>query len=85
MHHDPQGELRVLIRSQRKTFLELEKLDRVRWIRGNLTQPESFAEHLKGVDTVIHNAAMISFKKADAQKVFDANVIGTAQPGSRGA
>lgn len=75
--HDLQGELRVLIRSQRKTFLEIEKLDRIRWVRGELTQPESFAEQLKGVDTVIHNAAMISFKKEDAQKVFDANVIGT--------
>ncbi len=75
--HDPQGELRVLIRTQRKTFLNLENLDRVKWGRGELTQPESFAEHLKGVDVVIHNAAMVSFVKANAQKVFDANVIGT--------
>lgn len=75
--HDPQAELRVLIRSQRKTFLKLEKLERVRWVRGELTQPESFVEQLQGVDTVIHNAAMVSFKPADAQKVFDANVIGT--------
>ena len=75
--YDPQGELRVLIRTQRKTFFDLEKLDRVKWVRGELTQPESFAEHLKGVDVVIHNAAMVSFVKADAQKVFDANVIGT--------
>jgi dihydroflavonol-4-reductase len=74
---DPQGELRVLVRSSRKTFLNLEKLDRVKWVRGELTQPESFAKHLKGVDTVIHSAAMISFAKADAQKIFDANVIGT--------
>jgi nucleoside-diphosphate-sugar epimerase len=74
---DPQGELRVLTRTQRKTFLDLQKLERVKWVRGELTQPESFAEHLKGVDTVIHNAAMVSFAKADAQKVFDANVIGT--------
>ena len=74
---DPQGELRVLIRTQRKTFLNLENLDRVQWVRGELTQPDSFAEHLAGVDVVIHNAAMVSFVKADAQKVFDANVIGT--------
>jgi len=74
---DPQGKLRVLTRTQRKTFLDLEKLDRVEWIRGELTQPESFAEHLKGVDTVIHSAAMVSFAKSDAQKIFDANVIGT--------
>ncbi len=75
--HDPQAQLRVLIRSQRKTFLNLEKLDRITWVRGELTQPESFAEHLKGVDTVIHNAAMVSFAPSDWQKIFDANVTGT--------
>jgi dihydroflavonol-4-reductase len=75
--YDPQGELRVLIRTQRKTLLDLQSLDRVKWVRGELTKPESFTEHLKGVDVVIHNAAMVSFVKADAQKVFDANVIGT--------
>jgi dihydroflavonol-4-reductase len=75
--YDPQGELRVLVRSQRRTFLKLEKLDRVKWVRGELTQPESFAEYLKGVDTVIHSAAIISFTQANAQKVFDSNVVGT--------
>jgi nucleoside-diphosphate-sugar epimerase len=75
--HDAQGELRVLTRTPRKTFLDLQKLERVQWVRGELTQPESFEEHLEGVDVVIHNAAMVSFVKADAQKVFDANVIGT--------
>jgi dihydroflavonol-4-reductase len=74
---DSQGELQVLTRTERKTFLNLEKLERVKWVRGELTQPESFVEHLKDVDTVIHNAAMVSFIKADAQKVYDANVIGT--------
>jgi nucleoside-diphosphate-sugar epimerase len=75
--HDPQGELRVLVRTQRKTALGIEKLERVHWVHGELTQTETFAENLKGVDTVIHNAAMVSFKKADAQKIFDANVVGT--------
>jgi nucleoside-diphosphate-sugar epimerase len=75
--HDPQGELRVLTRTPRKTFLDLQSLERIEWARGELTQPESFAEHLVGVDTVIHNAAMVSFVKADEQKVFDANVVGT--------
>ncbi len=75
--HDPRGELRVLTRTQRKTFLDLQKLERVKWVRGELTQPESFVEHLAGVDAVIHNAAMVSFVKADAQKVFESNVVGT--------
>ena len=75
--YDAAGELRVLIRSQRKTRLNLEKLDRITLTRGELTKPETFAEQLKGVDTVIHSAAMVSFKPADRQKVFDANVVGT--------
>lgn len=75
--YDAAGELRVLIRSQRKTRLNLEKLDRIKWTRGELTNPATFAEQLNGVDTVIHSAAMVSFKPADRQKVFDANVVGT--------
>jgi nucleoside-diphosphate-sugar epimerase len=75
--HDPQADLRVLVRTQRKTFLHLEKLERVTWVHGELTQLESFSEQLKGVDTVIHNAAMVSFNPADRQKIFDSNVIGT--------
>ena len=76
--HDPQAELRVLIRTQRRTFLNLGGLDRVTWIRGELTKPESFTEYLKGVDTVIHNAAMISFTPSARQKIFAANTIGTS-------
>jgi uncharacterized protein YbjT (DUF2867 family) len=45
--HDPRAELRVLIRTPRKTYLNINKLERVTWIRGELTEPESFAEHLK--------------------------------------
>ncbi len=75
--YDAQGELRVLTRTPRKTFLDLQKLGRVKWVRGELTRPDSFVEYLAGVDTVIHNAAMVSFVKADAQKVFESNVVGT--------
>jgi len=76
--HDPQAELRVLIRTQRKTFLNLGKLDRVTWIQGELTKPGSFTKYLKGVETVIHNAAMVSFTPTDRQKIFDANTSGTS-------
>jgi dihydroflavonol-4-reductase len=75
--YDPQAELRVLVRSPRRTFLNLEDLDRVTWIRADLTNPESFIDQLRGVDTVIHNAAMITFSPAQKQKVFEANVVGT--------
>ncbi|GAB4543514.1 MAG: NAD-dependent epimerase/dehydratase family protein [Anaerolineales bacterium] len=73
----PQDELRVLIRSPRKTFLNLEKLPNIQWLRGELTQPETFARHVEGVQTVVHNAAMVSFSPAEREKVFASNVIGT--------
>lgn len=76
-NHDPQAELHVLIRTQRKTFLDLEKLERVTWVRGDLTQPETFQEYLTGVDVVIHNAAMVSFSPAQRQMVIESNVHGT--------
>lgn len=75
--HDPQAALKVFVRTRRKTYLGIEGLDRVKWIAGELTRPKTYAEALQGVDVVIHNAAMVSFKKADAQRVIDSNVSGT--------
>lgn len=75
--HEPEAELRVLVRTQRRTYLNLDKLHRVRWISGELTKPETFVDQLKGVDTVIHNAALISYRKSDADTIFRSNVIGT--------
>lgn len=75
--HDTNAALRVLVRTPRKTFLGIETLPRVSFLSGELTRPESFTSHLAGVETVIHNAAMVSFSPAQRQKVFDSNVIGT--------
>lgn len=75
--HDPYAELRVLVRTPRRTFLDLHQLERVTWVRGELTQPETFSAHLQGVDTVIHNAARVSFSPSQRQAIFNANVLGT--------
>lgn len=75
--HDPDAELRVLGRSKRKTFLGVENLENVRWIQGGLSQPEKYAHELMDVDTIIHVAAMVSFRKSDADAVYRSNVIGT--------
>jgi len=75
--HDPQAELRVLVRTQRRTFLDINGLDRIRWVRGELTNPKTFAEQLQGADTVIHNAALVSFSQHEFQKIYNANVVGT--------
>jgi dihydroflavonol-4-reductase len=75
--HDPEAELRVLARTKRKTLLGIETMERVRLINGELLRPETYAAELQGVDTVIHNAALISFRRSDADAVFQSNVIGT--------
>lgn len=75
--HDPEAELLVLGRTQRTTLLGVEKLEKVHWIQGGLTKPESYAQALKGVDAIIHVAALVSFRKADAKKIMNANVVGT--------
>lgn len=75
--HDPEAELRVLVRTKRKTLLGIETMERVRLIYGELLTPESFMAELQGVDTVIHNAALVSFRRSDADSVYQSNVVGT--------
>jgi dihydroflavonol-4-reductase len=75
--YDPEAELRVLVRIRRKTLLGIESMQRVHLIYGELLAPESYAEALRGVNTVIHNAALVSFRKADADAIYQSNVVGT--------
>ncbi len=75
--HDPGAELRVLGRTRRSTLLGVENLENVRWVRGDLSEPGTFRNELRDVDVVIHNAALISFRRSDKDKIFQANVVGT--------
>ncbi len=74
---DPSGDLRVLVRTPRRTYLGIESMPRVRLIRGDLAQPESFASEMDGVDTVIHNGALVSFRRSDERALHESNIIGT--------
>ena len=75
--HDPEAELRVLVRTKRKTLLGIESMECVRLIYGELLKPDTYAAELQSVDTVVHNAALVSFRRSDADAVFLSNVIGT--------
>jgi len=75
--HDPEAELRVLVRTKRKTLLGVESMEQVRLIYAELEKPETYANELQGVDTVIHNAALVSFRPSDAEAIYQSNVIGT--------
>jgi len=75
--HDPEAELRVLGRTRRSTLLGVENLENVRWIQGDLSKPETFKTELQDMETVIHNAALVSFRRSDAEAIYQANVVGT--------
>jgi dihydroflavonol-4-reductase len=75
--HDPGAELRVLGRTRRTTLLGVENLENVRWVQGDLSEPETYVTELKNVKTIIHNAALVSFRRSDADAIYQANVVGT--------
>ena len=43
------------------------------WIKGNITQGHSFNEFLKGSDTLIHSAGLISIGDQNSKLVFQVN------------
>ena len=47
------------------------------WIKGNITQTNSFEEFLKDSDALIHSAGLISIGKQNSKLVFQVNVLGT--------
>jgi len=75
--HEKDAELRVLVRTQRQTHIPIHKLERVRLVQGDLIQCDGFENELDGVETVIHNAALVSFKKGDEEAIFQSNIVGT--------
>ena len=71
-------EIRVVSRSRQNKQLYLDILSdsRVRFIPSDLTKETAF-EYLDGVDYVIHNAALVSFRESDKRRLYELNVGGT--------
>ncbi|MDI3527095.1 MAG: hypothetical protein PWR03_1278 [Tenuifilum sp.] len=55
-----------------------ELLKKIEWVDAEVTDYQSILEATKGVDTVFHTAAFVSFKAADSKKILYTNVTGTA-------
>jgi len=55
-----------------------ELFDKIDWVDADILDSESVNDAMKGIETVYHCAAMISFNPADKYKMIDINVNGTA-------
>jgi nucleoside-diphosphate-sugar epimerase len=49
----------------------------VHWIEADINNIDSLIDHMNGVTEIYHCAALVSFNPADAEKLFEANVVGT--------
>lgn len=71
--------VRAIRRSQTLPFfISPEIFNAVEWISGDVLDLSSLEDAMKGVDTVIHSAAIISFLKSERKKMYQVNVEGTA-------
>ena len=63
-------------------FYLLEKADevfeRISWVEGDILDIPSLEEHLEGVETVYHSAALVSFARRDFDRLIKINREGTA-------
>jgi nucleoside-diphosphate-sugar epimerase len=50
----------------------------IEWVKADLLDYNSLCEATRGVDMVIHTAAMVSFDPADREVMYEVNIDGTA-------
>ena len=54
-----------------------DKWNSIRWIQADISDIDSLLDHMNDVFEIYHCAALVSFNPADAEKLFEANVVGT--------
>jgi dihydroflavonol-4-reductase len=75
-NHNPHAQIRVLDLNPRNTLLNIESIPGVEIYAGDLRQTSSFIPALIGVETVIHSAGLISFKRGDDETLRQVNITG---------
>ena len=59
-------------------FYEIkDKWDLIYWVQADISNIYSMLDHVQGISEIYHCAALVSFNPADAEKLFEANVVGT--------
>lgn len=70
--------VRALRRSSKLPFyIPSEVFDKVEWVEGDILDVVSLDEAMKGVDSVIHSAAIVSFNRKNRKEMYKVNVEGT--------
>ena len=59
-------------------FIGPDILQKVEWVNGDIVDVISLDEAIKGVEAVIHSAAMVSFVRKERKEMYNTNVDGTA-------
>ncbi|HRO83962.1 MAG TPA: NAD-dependent epimerase/dehydratase family protein [Niabella sp.] len=59
-------------------FVDSKVLEKVEWVEGDVLDVNALADAMQGIDTIIHAAAVVSFGKADREKMYQINIEGTA-------
>jgi dihydroflavonol-4-reductase len=73
----PDAEIRVLDLEPRSTLLKIETIPNVKIVAADLRKPESFADIMEGVNTVVHCAGLISFRGGDEESLRQVNIVAT--------
>ncbi|MCB9270915.1 MAG: NAD-dependent epimerase/dehydratase family protein [Lewinellaceae bacterium] len=77
-----QPEIRVIAMHRAQSDLSLvnDLLDDpgIRWITGDVLELSSLRQAIQSADVVIHNAAVVSYRRQDAPQLYAVNVEGTA-------
>lgn len=67
----------ALRRSTSSLSLVSDIVEKIKWVEGDITMPDSLDHVLPQVNTIIHTAAVVSFHSADFEKMDKINVEGT--------
>lgn len=49
----------------------------IHWVEGDLSDITKLPDLLKGIETIYHTAAFVSFNKKDDDEIFETNILGT--------
>lgn len=72
-------DVRAIRRSNKLPFfIPSEVFDKVEWVNGDVLDLIALDEAMKGMDNVIHSAAVISFFKKERAQMYNVNIDGTS-------